>query len=1135
MFFGLVLAAVPAPVYADEGYSCSFDFTVPKALQAYNIDTYQGGDCDNLRLGLFENFGLFVSEQTPFAANGARPLRAASGNWYTFTQINGRYQFSLTDQVAEGIDTFYLHYYNGDGEGEGENAPTTVGTFTLHLTAPPIPPVPTVTAISPSSGRIGGGASVTISGAGFGAVPDNGAVKFGNATAEYTVVSDSQITATSPAANGEGTVAVTVTTAGGTSPESNNAAFTYVAAPVITGLSTSEGPTSGNFTVKILGSGFSNVAQVLFGSNAALFEVNGDGEIHAYAPSHDAGTVYITLRGLNGTSAANDASKFTYKAPASSDATLSSLAFPNVSLSPTFSSGTEVYRATVPNSQFMTTAIPTATDPDARVEVNGQPVLAGSSSNAINLEPGENTVIVKVTAPDETTTKTYTVIITRQEPDAQQLSLLPADGTSFPLQVGQYFQQMLVPSGGVGIYAFGLDPNGDDLPPGIHLSSDGMFSGSPTAAGDSYVRIVLVDNNGENRVTNTYHFSVSEAPEQSLTLAPSDGTTIHATKGVFFRQAFIASGGSGSYHYFVTGAVPQGLMIEENGTISGTPTLTGTYYLSYRVMDAADPSLSVEAKYTLIIDTASSTSFTFSPASGSRLTAGMAGEEYDASITATGGSGELTYRLESGDLPDGLSLDASTGELKGTVDEGADIRDYTFTISATDSNDQTGSATYTLTIKTRTVTAADKVVSVSAGSSPLNVNLVKGATGGPFVNAEMTYVEPANAGTVAIVNGEFAQSNGPTAIGWYLKFTPNSSYQGEVRVGYRLTSALGVSNTGTVTYMLAADAAKVAEDIDHLVHGFVQSRQNLIANSVHVPGLMERRQMANATDPVTARMMPSDQGMTVSFSTSLAQIEAARDNADGLGGGNAELSPFNIWIDGTFLAHSRDENDGKWGAFAMISAGADYLLTDKALVGLSVHYDRMTDPTEEDAELTGNGWLAGPYASLEIGKGVFWDTSLLYGGSANDIDTAFWDGNFDTSRWLFDTSVSGRWNLDAVTTIQPKLRAIYLSEKVDDYIVENDGGDVIGLDGFTEEQLRVSIGAEIARVSTLENDMTLTRKFGGTVGYSAVDGSGMFGSVTAGLSLQMADGWSIDGGLLFNIEGDGDKSVGGKVGVSGRM
>ena len=104
----------------------------------------------------------------------------------------------------------------------------------------------------------------------------------------------------------------------------------------------------------------------------------------------------------------------------------------------------------------------------------------------------------------------------------------------------------------------------------------------------------------------------------------------------------------------------------------------------------------------------------------------------------------------------------------------------------------------------------------------------------------------------------------------------------------------------------------------------------------------------------------------------------------------------------------------------MLNLGADYLISEKALFGLSFHLDRMVDPTDADAELTGNGWLAGPYASLEIGKGVFWDTSLLYGGSANDIDTALWDGSFDTKRWMIDTAIKGQWEIGEATISDAK-------------------------------------------------------------------------------------------------------------------
>ena len=68
------------------------------------------------------------------------------------------------------------------------------------------------------------GAVVTINGSGFTGATE---VKFGSvAAAEFTVDSDTKITATAPA--GSGTVHVTVTTAEGTSAESDDGLFTYL-------------------------------------------------------------------------------------------------------------------------------------------------------------------------------------------------------------------------------------------------------------------------------------------------------------------------------------------------------------------------------------------------------------------------------------------------------------------------------------------------------------------------------------------------------------------------------------------------------------------------------------------------------------------------------------------------------------------------------------------------------------------------------------------------------------------------------------------------------------------------------------------------------------------------------------------
>jgi hypothetical protein len=81
--------------------------------------------------------------------------------------------------------------------------------------------VPTLTAISPTSGPVAGGNSVTITGTEFSGPLT---VQFGTTATTFTVDSTTQITAMAPA-GATGTVQVTVAGSGGTS---NGLAYTYV-------------------------------------------------------------------------------------------------------------------------------------------------------------------------------------------------------------------------------------------------------------------------------------------------------------------------------------------------------------------------------------------------------------------------------------------------------------------------------------------------------------------------------------------------------------------------------------------------------------------------------------------------------------------------------------------------------------------------------------------------------------------------------------------------------------------------------------------------------------------------------------------------------------------------------------------
>ncbi|WP_228053221.1 IPT/TIG domain-containing protein [Streptomyces antimycoticus] len=97
---------------------------------------------------------------------------------------------------------------------------------------------PALTGISPTTGPASGGTVVTLTGTNLlGAT----AVRFGAANAtSFTVVSATQISAVAPP--GSGTVQVTVTGPGGTS---NGLAYSYVAVPVVSGVSPGQGPAAG--------------------------------------------------------------------------------------------------------------------------------------------------------------------------------------------------------------------------------------------------------------------------------------------------------------------------------------------------------------------------------------------------------------------------------------------------------------------------------------------------------------------------------------------------------------------------------------------------------------------------------------------------------------------------------------------------------------------------------------------------------------------------------------------------------------------------------------------------------------------------------------------------------------------------
>ena len=74
---------------------------------------------------------------------------------------------------------------------------------------------------------------------------------------------------------------------------------------------------------------------------------------------------------------------------------------------------------------------------------------------------------------------------------------------------------------------------------------------------------------------------------------------------------------------------------------------------------------------------------------------GVVGTPYSQTVSAVGGTGPYTFTVSSGALPNGLTLNASTGVIAGTPTAAGT---FNFTITATDSNGCPGSRPYSITM-----------------------------------------------------------------------------------------------------------------------------------------------------------------------------------------------------------------------------------------------------------------------------------------------------------------------------------------------------------------------------------------------------------------------------------------------------
>ena len=136
--------------------------------------------------------------------------------------------------------------------------------------------------------------------------------------------------------------------------------------------------------------------------------------------------------------------------------------------------------------------------------------------------------------------------------------------------------------------------------------------------------------------------------------APPEGVV-----GTPYSHFFPATSGTPPYSFAITaGALPDGLSLDiATGEASGTPTLAGTFTFTVQVTDHDGATADVECT----IDIAASAL----DITCDNPPVGVVGTAYSHFFPATGGVPPYTFSLFAGAFPDGLTIDAGTGELSG--------------------------------------------------------------------------------------------------------------------------------------------------------------------------------------------------------------------------------------------------------------------------------------------------------------------------------------------------------------------------------------------------------------------------------------------------------------------------------------
>ena len=334
--------------------------------------------------------------------------------------------------------------------------------------------------------------------------------------------------------------------------------------------------------------------------------------------------------------------------------------------------------------------VPGLTFDPARRTLTGTPTHTGTYGMTYSVVDGDEN-----TAASDAAVLTFRVTIEEaeepQEPDTQPSFSAIVDDQTYV--VGQAIAPLTLPqaTGGNGALTYALAPT----VPGLTFDPAARtLTGTPTHTGTYGMTYSVVDGDENTAASDaavlTFRVAIEEAEEPpepdtrpSFPAAVDDQTYVvgEAIAPLTLPQA---SGGNGALTYALAPTVPGLTFDPARRTLTGTPTHTGTYGMTYSVVDGDENTAASDAAVLTFRVTIEEAEEPQEPDTQPSFSAIVDDQTYVvgqaiAPLTlpqATGGNGALTYALAP-TVP-GLTFDPAARTLTGTPTHTRHLRDDVF-------------------------------------------------------------------------------------------------------------------------------------------------------------------------------------------------------------------------------------------------------------------------------------------------------------------------------------------------------------------------------------------------------------------------------------------------------------------------